>query len=451
MARFVPICAATAAIVLLFAGLAPSGSASAARRCAPDSSFGTTRTSGGGGLMAGLSLDQLTERSSLVAVARVESFRACAGGPGAGIVTEVTLAIERSFKGSQAPGARVTIDVPGGYFEGRTLLVGTSPEFQAGERVVVFLRRLSSGRLRVTADFQGKLRVDVGDVVEPLGLSIGQLEPVIEKASQGTLPPAEDPRASAAGAVVEPAYVTSASWDPADIPVSFWTNADTGRPAQLSAAETEQAWASAFSTWELPGSTLTFQFAGTTTRTSAVDCDPHDGNNDITWGLFDPEHDPSVLAITLSCVSGSGRILDAEIEFDTDHYGPAWRVDGSGACASSVFDLETVALHEAGHFLGLSHPSSNGCAGESAVCPVMNAIYTGVLRALCLDDIGGVGTLYGTGVGGRAAPPDVIAEPRASGSRPLIVTSLAIVAASTVLVGATYLVRRRVRLWHPRS
>jgi len=445
MPRFGLILAVTVAFVLLLAGLA-SPSVSAARSCAPAVSSGSTRTSGGGGLMAGLTLDQLTDRSSLVAVARVESFRACAAGPGAGTVTEVTLAIERPLKGAQAPAARVTVDVPGGHFDGHTMLVGTSPEFAAGERVVVFLRRLPGGRLRATGDFQGKLDVDAAGQVAGLGLSIGQLDAAVAKASQGTLPPAEDPRASSAGALVEPAFVAFAFWDAADMPVPFWVNLDTGRPAQLTAAETQQAWTAAFATWQNGASSnITFQLAGTTTRVSAVDaCPGPDGNNDITWGLFDPDHDPNVLAVTLSCISGLGRILDAEIEFDTDQFGPAWRVDGSGACGSGLFDLETVALHETGHFIGLGHPSANGCAGPAPVCPVMNASYTGVLRSLCLDDIGGVDALYGTGVGGLAAAPE-IAEPRTGGRHARIVTALAIATATAGAVAATLVVRRRAR------
>jgi peptidoglycan hydrolase-like protein with peptidoglycan-binding domain len=58
-----------------------------------------------------------------------------------------------------------------------------------------------------------------------------------------------------------------------------------------------------------------------------------------------------------------------------------WRVDGSD------YDLETVALHEAGHALGLAHSDSSSA--------VMYAYYAGVRRNLTQDDVNGIQSLYG--------------------------------------------------------
>lgn len=444
MSRALVAFAALLLVLLTSASPAPA-SAAPARRCAAPVSFGSTRTAGAGGLMLGVDLDALTDSSAIVAFARVESFRACAAGPRVGTVTEVTLAVEQPLKGAAVSGTRLTVDIPGGHLHGHTMLVGTSAEFFAGERALVFLRRLSNGRLHTTADFQGKLSVDAGGVVESFGLPAAAVEEAIAKAVAGSLPAADDPLASSAGMLVEPAYVTFASWDETAMPVPFSINAEAGLPAQLTAAQTQQAWSNAFATWEdHPGSSITFQFAGTTTRGSEADeCLPVDGNNDVTWGLFDSDHPAGVLAITISCLDGSGDLLDAEIEFDIDHFGVAWRVDGSGDCASGVYDLETVALHEAGHFIGLGHPSGDGCTGPTALCPVMNAIYTGVLRALCFDDIVGAAALYPAGVGGVAAAPE-IEKKTTDGSFSLLATALAIVVASGIAVSAVHLgVRRR--------
>ena len=51
-------------------------------------------------------------------------------------------------------------------------------------------------------------------------------------------------------------------------------------------------------------------------------------------------------------------------------------------------DLETVALHEIGHLLGLRHSAVAGS--------VMEAIYAGQRRALTQDDITGIKSLYGS-------------------------------------------------------
>jgi hypothetical protein len=58
-----------------------------------------------------------------------------------------------------------------------------------------------------------------------------------------------------------------------------------------------------------------------------------------------------------------------------------WKLDGSN------FDIETVALHEIGHLLGLSHSLVPGS--------VMFASYGGQRRALTQDDIDGGQALYG--------------------------------------------------------
>jgi Matrixin/Putative peptidoglycan binding domain len=59
-----------------------------------------------------------------------------------------------------------------------------------------------------------------------------------------------------------------------------------------------------------------------------------------------------------------------------------WSLNGAG----STFDLETVALHETGHLLGLDHSTVAGS--------VMFASYGGVRRALTQDDLDGIRRLY---------------------------------------------------------
>jgi hypothetical protein len=60
----------------------------------------------------------------------------------------------------------------------------------------------------------------------------------------------------------------------------------------------------------------------------------------------------------------------------------AWSLTGAG----STFDIETVALHEIGHLLGLAHSSVAGS--------VMFPTYGGLHRSLTQDDLDGIRRLY---------------------------------------------------------
>ena len=84
---------------------------------------------------------------------------------------------------------------------------------------------------------------------------------------------------------------------------------------------------------------------------------------------------------------GLGRTLahafypsDGRIHFDDDE---TW----SANVPATGTDLESVALHELGHVLGLDHSSD--------AASVMYAIYGGPRRALTLDDIAGIESIYG--------------------------------------------------------
>lgn len=62
----------------------------------------------------------------------------------------------------------------------------------------------------------------------------------------------------------------------------------------------------------------------------------------------------TALTTTLS-FADTGYIITADIEFNADQFG--WRAAGEGCSAGTAncFDIESVALHEIGHFLGFNH------------------------------------------------------------------------------------------------
>jgi hypothetical protein len=404
LTALVALCALGIAIAVLQPGAGPQRARAVGTiptgSCGPVSTAGSTNTAGGGGLVIGQDLTELAKSSERIVVGTVKSYQTCVDHTAGGVSTAVTIEVARDLKPAVAGGtaSQVTVVVPGGEFGQLVLRVSTSAEFTAGEQVVAFLRPGDDGRLRLTEEFQGKFTVEPGGGAVA-GLDLASFEKKVEQAVAGTLPLSEDPLGATAGSG-EAAFVTSGrAWLAQDMPVPYYVNPDEGMPPQLSAANVQTAWTNAFNTWESdPGSDISFSFQGETTRDSGADqCGPSEPDyfNDLTWGIVTASHGSSTLAITFTCFTQSGDMLDADIEFDTDagHFLNKWRTDGTGSCGSGLIDLESVALHEIGHFIGLGHASSNSC-GANGGCPVMNASYQGVKRSLCQDDLDGVASIY---------------------------------------------------------
>lgn len=103
---------------------------------------------------------------------------------------------------------------------------------------------------------------------------------------------------------------------------------------------------------------------------------PFDGPGGVLAHAFFPAPDPNP------------ETIGGDMHFDEDE---TWTNDGTN------FDTFIVALHEAGHSLGMLH---------SGVSPaVMEPFYNGAITGLFQDDIDGIRTLYGTRVVVLDPPP----------------------------------------------
>ena len=144
-------------------------------------------------------------------------------------------------------------------------------------------------------------------------------------------------------------------------------------------------------------------------QTPTIDCQNVIGFDDTTLGAFGS----GIIAITIYATIPSGEvpsqcganapppcpiavcIVDADIMFN-----PTATFATSGA-TTGQFDLQSIAMHEIGHMIGLDH---SGIA-HAVMYPYGDTISIGVQQTLWTDDMIGAGHLYP-----GAAPPNATIE-----------------------------------------
>jgi len=182
-----------------------------------------------------------------------------------------------------------------------------------------------------------------------------------------------------------------------------WFARDRGAPG-VPATEFQAALARAFATWEaVPTASIAFQFAGFT------GAEPFDDDGASVVGFQNHPAMDRVLGATGFLIDTvTGEILESDIFFNT---ALPWSTAPSGD--PTAFDLESVAVHEVGHLLGLGHsalgetePRPDGgrrvLASGSVMFPISFGRGVTHDRVLQPDDIAGVSELYPDGGFGRA-------------------------------------------------
>jgi hypothetical protein len=138
-------------------------------------------------LVEALDLETLVAEAEQVVLARVIAQHSHYDQRGR-IVTDVSLQVEESIKGNQAPGAAITLQRLGGVVGDIGERVAGEPSFEVGETVVVFGARMrQGGALRPIGMSQGALRVfeeagerwarSANNEVSTVKRAAGQLQP----------------------------------------------------------------------------------------------------------------------------------------------------------------------------------------------------------------------------------------------------------------------------------
>jgi hypothetical protein len=183
----------------------------------------------------------------------------------------------------------------------------------------------------------------------------------------------------------------------AQTPVRYFVS--TASVPGVTSAEFQAAVARAFATWQaVPTASITYQFAGVTAASPGSD----DGSSVLGF-LSRPDLDRVLASTSFLVDSATGALIESDIFFNAAF---PWSVAAAGE--SGRYDLESIALHEIGHFSGLSHSalgetelvSTGGrrvLSAEAVMFPIAFAAGSISARTLKADDIAGISDLYPDG------------------------------------------------------
>ncbi|MBS1251069.1 MAG: hypothetical protein MAG451_00098 [Anaerolineales bacterium] len=335
-------------------------------------------------------LTGLTLQAGLIVRGRVVEQTSAWNKPRTTIDTETTLDVVDAIKG-RIRREKLVIRTPGGVVRDVGLWVEPAPRFVTGEEVLVFLTPLQAGDYGVVGSVEGKYVLrdgwamnDALGTAEPLISLIGQVLDIMDAHDVASPLPADwesrlPPAAASPPDPHEPQSFTynGVHWpDPAPMGEDYVVNTNTSGVSSTQAVAAIQA---AADTWtNVSGADFTFTYSDE--PSSATD-KGRNGKNEIVWKT---QTGTSTLATTWVWYWTTGlEIFEADMVIN-DYY--TW--DTSGSPAGNEVDLQSVALHEFGHYLQLEHDGD-----PNAV--MYPSIPGGVVkRDLHQNEIDGIRTIY---------------------------------------------------------
>lgn len=184
----------------------------------------------------------------------------------------------------------------------------------------------------------------------------------------------------------------------AQTPVRYFVSARSAVPG-VAVPDFEGAVARAFARWEsVPTASIGYTYGGLTLAR------PGDDDGSSTLGFENhPELDRVLASTSFVIDDTNGTLLESDIFFNSTF---PWSVSASGE--TGRYDLESIALHEIGHFSGLGHSALGETelrdgggrrvlASEAVMFPIAFTAGSIAGRTLKADDIAGISDIYPTG------------------------------------------------------
>jgi hypothetical protein len=180
-------------------------------------------------------------------------------------------------------------------------------------------------------------------------------------------------------------------------PVRYFVSARSSVPG-VGVSDFEGAVARAFATWEaVPTASVAYQYGGLTVARPGED----DGSSTLGFESH-PELDRVLASTSFLIDETTGALIESDIFFNSSF---SWSVAPNGE--RDRYDLESIALHEIGHFNGLGHSalgetqlSDDGSrtvlSSGAVMFPIAFAAGSTTGRTLHADDIAGITDLYPT-------------------------------------------------------